>query len=51
MEDGSVIVMITSLLLGWSEFDEYSQALPRAVTVELEIEAVQMEKTAPICSI
>ncbi|KAF9661645.1 hypothetical protein SADUNF_Sadunf19G0090300 [Salix dunnii] len=48
LEDGSVIVIITSLLLGWSEFDEYSQALPRVVGVELEIEAVQLEKTAPI---
>jgi len=45
-----VIVMITSLLLDWSELDEYSLAWPRVVCVELEVVAVQLEKTASMCS-
>ncbi|KAJ6855557.1 hypothetical protein NC651_040266 [Populus alba x Populus x berolinensis] len=31
LEDGSVTVMITRLLLDWSELDEYSLAWPRVV--------------------
>ncbi|KAG6737895.1 hypothetical protein POTOM_059426 [Populus tomentosa] len=46
LEDGSVIVMITSLLLDWSVLDEHSLAWPRVVGVELEVVAVQLEKTA-----